>query len=242
MLRVLPSPVRGPRRQRSVWAPASAPVVGDVSGRVADYDADSLVALADAAAVSSLATSVGSDTLVQAAGANQPTKQTVSGLTVVRFDGVNDRVQITTGAHVQPMTTVLVAKLNGTAGTPVLVDGGNTNFTHDIGSTTAFIMYAGTTLSSAVTLDTAWHIIVAIFNGASSKIRIGGGAGVAGGAGAAGRTGLTLGSAFSGTLPASMDVRRLITYDKVLSVADLNTLGPALVAHSPGLVTWTTAA
>lgn len=209
---------------------------------VADYDADTLAALADAAAVASLAASVGSDTLVQVTGASQPTKRTVSGLPVVRFDGVDDRLQITTGTHVQPMTTVLVAKLNATTGTPVLVDGGNTNFTHDVGSTTDFIMYAGTSLSSGVALDTAWHIIVATFDGASSNIRIDGGAGVTGAAGASGRTGLTIGSAFSGTLPASMDFRRLVTYDRALSVAELNVLGPALVAHSPGLVSWTPAA
>ncbi len=213
-----------------------------VVGSVADYDADSLVGLADAAAVSALASSVGSDTLVQATGGNQPTKQTDSGLTVVRFDGVNDRLQITTGAHSQPMTTVIVAKLNATAGTPVLVDGGNTNFTHDVGSTTDFIAYAGTTLDSGVALDTNWHIVVAIFNGASSNIRVDGGAGVTGNAGAAGRTGLTIGSAFSGTLPASMDFRRLITFDRALTAGELNILGPALLAHSPGLLTtWNTA-
>ncbi len=191
--------------------------------------------------MSSFSTSVGGDTLVQATGANQPSKRTVSGLTVVRFDG-SDRLQITTGAHVQPMTTVVVCKLNATAGTPVILDGGNTNFTHDIGSTTAFIMYSGATLSSGIALDTNWHIIIATFNGASSRIRIDGGAGVGGNAGTGGRTGLTLGSAFSGTLPASMDIRRVIPYDKILSVTEMNILGPALLAHSSSLaLNWTTA-
>ena len=234
-----------PRRARSrVRLLSSAPAApGEVAGRVADYDADTVGALADATALASLATSVGNDTLVQATGANQPTKQTVSGLPVVRFDGVNDRLRIATGAHAQPMTTVLVAKLNATGTFPIAVDGGAVALTHDIGGsgTPNWLMYAGTALSSAIALNTAWHIIVAIFNGAWSKIRIDGGAGVGGDAGAAGRTGLTIGSTSTGTFPASMDFRRLVTYDRVLTVAELNALGPALVAHSPGLVSWTPA-
>lgn len=66
-----------------------------VPGLALWWRADYFQGLADGTAVTSWPSAVGSSTAIQDTGTNQPTKQTVDGVTCVRFDGTNDWLSLT---------------------------------------------------------------------------------------------------------------------------------------------------
>lgn len=86
-------PAAGSSLTATVTTTASGTVV-PASGLAIWYRAADLSGLADGTAISSWTSTWGTSTASQATGTNQPTKQTVNGITVVRFDGSNDRLSL----------------------------------------------------------------------------------------------------------------------------------------------------
>jgi hypothetical protein len=172
----------------------------------------------------------------------------LNGLSACLFGGAGALAKTTTVNYAQPNTIVVVGKHgDGVAGKHFF--DGSTTGRHVVGTGAGPVwqMYAGTLLNGGVT-NTNNNIFMAQFNGASSKLYVNGGAAnVSGAAGAqawgnAAGAGIHLGSDDSGAtglLPAASYIYAVFAYNALLSLAQLNTLGPYI--NSRWGLTWTTA-
>lgn len=106
-----------------------------------------------------------------ATSAKRPTLKLAiqNGLPALLFDGVDDYLAATVTTIAQPHTVAIVGKATG-AGNQFYFDGANvTAAVTNATSTTAVRMYAGANLDKSGLTADAWRIILAEFNGASSK-------------------------------------------------------------------------
>jgi hypothetical protein len=108
-----------------------------------------------------------------------------------------------------------------------ILDGGGSAYTRYIyypasGNTVG--IYAGTVLGGpTIVTGTPYHL-AAIFNGASSSIRINGGAPSSGNAGSSAASGFTIGAAYNGASAeyGQTDFGEIFAYNSVLSAGDLS--------------------
>jgi hypothetical protein len=219
--------------------PFTAP--SDISGLEAWFKADAL-ALNDTDPVTSWTDSSGKARNATEA-TNPPSYRTnvVNGFPVVRFDGVNDKLQTASFPLAQPLTIFAVFRHSSLATTNKTVFDGLTNLSAMLsGQVTGpqWIAFAGTNLFDG-TADTNWHVATVVFNGGSSNIRIDGGPGVTGNAGTATPSGITLGSRGSGINFFVGDIFEVTVYSSALSTTNINSVGAYLAARA-GLI-WTTA-
>ncbi|WP_157365915.1 hypothetical protein [Arthrobacter sp. Leaf234] len=126
----------------------------------------------------------------RSAAGNMPSVVTDGGRRIVRFDGVANWMQLAY-AKPQPMTTVIVARMNELkAGNTVLAGGVHVRTD---GTNTKMEVTAGTALgTSAAAVNTNWRIYIVVNNGANSSISVDG-VEVAGNAGTSSRTFINLG-------------------------------------------------
>ena len=163
---------------------------------------------------------------MQATGANQPLYKTAiqNGLPVVRFDGVDDFVAVDFSLG-QPTTVFVVAKFLDTA-LDTLIDGfagANVNKRRLYrNASTTYTLFAGSGGPvSAATTPEAFHSIGAVFNGASSEIRIDGGSAATGNPGAGASTGITVGAVAGAASDwANADIAEVLLYNTALSTTD----------------------
>lgn len=166
------------------------------------------------------------------------------------FDGSNDCwATAAFGAELtQPNTIFVVAKaaavgdalahwmITGLAG----ASGRNDIFLQGDPSS-VYTLYAGASLAAAAASNTNWHTYSGIFNGASSKGRLDGGAvltGLDGDAGSQTLAGITIGAEFDqASDPWSGYIAEVIVYNASLSAANHDIVGRYLAAKY-GL-TWT---
>lgn len=186
---------------------------------LAEHDASDTATLTNAGggAVSAWAKKSGSlsATLAQGTGSARPTMGTTSqnGLGTLDFDG-GDFLSVDFADEAQPVTVAIVLKSDN-------VDSGNRqafgNFSNP--SATVFVnsdtyrYYAGTERSSGVTEDGNWHIIVAIFNGASSSFWLDGVQRVTTDPGSAACKGISIGADPSGGSFWNGQIGHSILYD-----------------------------
>lgn len=144
----------------------------------------------------------GSSDLAAVEATNRPTYHLnrLNTLPGVRFTGTQ---KLATAAYAvpvaQPLTVFLVAEIPVLAGIQIFFDSlTNTSPLYVSGGN--WILYAGSAASDGAA-DTSPHIFCATYNGASSNLRVDGGAGTVLNPGTAGFTGITLGNAFAGTNP-----------------------------------------
>lgn len=211
------------------------PIAPDaITGLQAWYKAET-IAQADATAVSAWNDSTANGrNLTQATGTSQPLYQTaiVNGLPVVRFDGVNDFMRSGAFTLNQPKTFAIVAKATAPNG-GYYIDGLTIN-THAMQrfNGTTYRLYAGSVLDVAVAEQSAFHIVIATFNGASSRLWFNGGTGATGGTGAAAGSGLTVGIGGNGTsTPLVGDIGEICVYNTAVAVSDVNGLGQHLASR-----------
>lgn len=218
----------------------------DISGMYAWFDG-ATPAQGDGTSVSTWAdTSGNSRDATQATGGLQPIYKTsiIGTESVVRFDGTDDYLR--TATFTSPGSTVTVfcvSKFNAT-GQRFLYDGHNTSggrqcVFQESGNT--WNMFAGTLLSGGTTDQTTFHISVAVFNGASSKLYVDGGAALlSGNAGSGSVDGITLGTQQNVANGfGAADAAFWNGYNSALSLTDINRMGNYLSSRY-GL-TWTTA-
>lgn len=230
--------------------PVSGPIgPASLAGLQAWFDAPSL-ALADGTAVSSFTdTSGNARHATQATGSKQPINKTAqqNGLAVVRFDGTDDYLDTTTFARSQPQTTFAVWKAVSLPANMTVYDSvsaANTGrlYRQAAASVNLRAYAGGTPIETAITpFNGAFAIVATLWNGASSKMWVNGGAGITGSPGAPQGTGIRLG-AFGGGTPggfANMDLGELFAYNSALSLANIDTLGAYLGTRWG--ITWTTA-
>lgn len=170
----------------------------DVAGLHTWYDFSTL-GLSDGASVSSVSDlSGGGHTASQATGSKQPIYRTgvaISGLGAAQWDGTNARSLNATGVTLtQPDTIFIAAKVSSSSAGDYrhLVDGitaGTGRQILRLGIAGAnWEIYAGTVLSGG-TGDTNWHVFTAVYNGASSSLRIDGTGVISGSGGTQGTSG-----------------------------------------------------
>lgn len=133
--------------------------------------------------------------LTQATSTNRPTYGTVqiNGIDCPTFDGIDNFMQSATPSLGQPYQMFAVFKLGATTSPQRFWDGTNNNEGLFAVQSSVFAMYAGSFVSAA-SVNTSVHSISAIYNGASSELRISGLSVVTGNAGSNSRSGFTLGA------------------------------------------------
>ncbi len=229
----------------NVVTPTAAPFSdpSDVPDMEAWFVADSL-SLADNAAVASWPDDSGNARhAVQADSAKQPIVKLVrtgfNGHDAVYWDGTDRWLTTPSFTLPQPLTIFSVSKLVDVVNGRTVYDGVNAFSCGFLSNSVGHFIYAGSSVGDSVPPTTATNIGVGVFNGASSKIRLNGGAGTAGDAGTASPGGFTLGTFVGGSQVYQGDIAEFIVYSRVLTLVEINDIGNYLATRY-GL-TWTTA-
>jgi hypothetical protein len=207
----------------------------DIPGCQFWYDASQIVGLNDADPVATWSDLSGNARhATQATAGKRPLYRTniVNGLPIIRFDGVDDNLAATGFTLNQPSTIVAVfVQRMDPAGNKGLLDGASADYSRYLfvgGSGNTLGVYAGGTPINGPTLTVgAAYYAVAIFNGASSSVRVNGGTATSGNAGSSGASGITIGSANNGAGGeyGQFDFGEIFAYNSALSadyIADIN--------------------
>lgn len=217
------------------------------------YDANKITGVADGAAPTSWPDSSGNALdLAQATSTKRALWRQSTGpnsRSWLDFDGVDDIFSVTYGAAVaQPHTIFGVTRMDTAPGANARRRwfGGPTSgilfmgaFNDTTGLTATWELFGGLALKGANYDTGVWHIHVGVHNGASSNVRVDGGAGVSGNASNNNLNGVTLGADGTGSSLWDGGIAEAIVYNAALSVANINRIGKYL-AKKYGL-TWTTA-
>jgi hypothetical protein len=241
--------VHGYTSTTSYVAPSSPFTPNQLPYLSAWYKADAITGLSGGASVATWTDSSGAGRhLTQATGANQPTYQTgvVNSLPVVRFDGTNDYLRVTSALATSARTAFCVAKtdatgnygiFDGITGTDVMrLSAGGTLYYSTSGSTgTQTVSSLGT---PAVTPNTDWHIFACVYDDTGS-LRVNGGAGHSAAVGKVAVGGLTLGNIGFLNIPLDGDIAEFLLYDYAMPLDEINAIGAHLGTKYG--ITWTTA-
>ena len=158
----------------------------------------------------------------QGTGANQPAYTTGQYLT---FDGSTSYMTSTfSSALSQPATYFIVHKWNDAiTNQKIMIDGigaVNRNAIYRDASARNYAMYSNAVFNSGTLQNTDNHIIMCVFNSASSKFSIDNGAEATGNSGTLGVDGLTIGSSYAPSLFFIGNISEIIVYDSVLTAAE----------------------
>lgn len=165
-----------------------------------------------------------------------PNKQPIyisnEGLPFLRFDSIRQRL-VTVGGFIggiksQPTTIMLVAKKRSVSVRAIgyLFDGiPGADRSLFYASLAGFGIYAGKGPVFHAPVDTTKRIIVAIFNGSSSKIYFNGGIPTISDAGTLGLNGLTLCARYTDAVWGDYDIWEMTAHNKLFSFTELNQQG-----------------
>lgn len=193
-----------------------------IAGLMLWLEADTL-ALSDTDPVTTWADSsgLGNDATQAVAGA-KPTFRTsvINGLPVVRFDQTDDLLATASFSLVHPFTIFVVTKFNqAQSGNDTLFDGVTAVNSARLyrASATQLQMYAGGGGPTPTTTPEAFHVLTCIYNGASSGMRVDGGAAVTGDPSNTNPGGITLNATAPLGNPGGQDMAAFLTYQGVVS-------------------------
>lgn len=182
---------------------------------------ETLEGLSDGARIASGADSSGNGRhAVQATTTKQPVKQTVDGIAVVRFDGVDDYLKSANFEFRQPMHFYLVVRMISRKSTnSYIIDGAslNTTVVYDAGTAVArYGIYAGQVLLGPASDVPILALIHAKFDGSSSAISKNNLSAAVGDAGPREAAGLTIGAGITGggvsSNWANCDIAEILAY------------------------------
>ena len=166
--------------------------------------------------------------LTQSTSSKRPTYQTgqINGKPVVRFDGVDDFMSNGSFAASQPCTYFAVVKRTG--GNPSYgfvfdnpADPNRQSLVYTVGST-KWTIYAGSLVDESGTTGAVFKSIQAVFNGASSKIIVGGTSTTVNPGSQNASGGITMGALTTGSgFEFGGDVAEIGCYSSLLSDGDL---------------------
>lgn len=205
-----------------------------ISGLKAWYKADALV-LNDNDPVASWTDSSGSGNHATEA-TNKPLYKTgiVNSLPVVRFDGIDDRLRsgfVLADPHT--VFTVGVWRNAYSASDRVMLDGVNGwDGAFYRQSSTTVHLYVGAVDAGLIVTTTpqSWHYYTAIFNGASSSLRVDGGTPGTGNPGTASPGGIHMARQGGGTEYSAVDVAEILIYNSALGATDRSNVESYLAA------------
>jgi len=156
----------------------------------------------------------------------------LNGRPAVRFDGQDDLLQAKFSLA-QPTTLLIVYKVRTNNGTNQYVADGALNgaMVHYVNGS-VFGIYAGggTVLVRPSFSFGTFHVVGAVFAGASSALYADGGPPATGNPGSASPGGITIGNSGSNAAPAAADVAEVALYDRALAPADIDGVGRYLAA------------
>lgn len=112
----------------------------------------------------------------RATAAGRPTLQAgvQNGRSVVEFDGVDDYMDLTPWSTLpQPVTTFLVGKIGTTTAEQAFIDAQTSRQMLFSNVSGQWVMHAGASISGG-TSDTNPHVLTAVYDGASSSLRVDG--------------------------------------------------------------------
>lgn len=155
--------------------------------------------------------------LTQATTSKKPLLETSAqnGHAAVVFDGTDDWMETSEWARTQPTTVYLVAKQTSWTIDDELVSSAQTLYIllmEQRSSSGEVRLYSNAGCCIVAAGTTVYRILSATFNGASSEMRLDGGAAVTGDAGAGAANGLSLGAAADGTLAVNAKVVGVYVY------------------------------
>lgn len=190
---------------------------------IAHYDATEL-SLSDGDSVSTWSDQTGNGYDLTAGTA--PTYKTgiINGNPVVRFDGVDDFLDVAFSTISQPNHIFIVVQYRSVDSTS---SGNQYTFDSDDSNNRELFrqfegnwgIFAGSNLFGSAA-DTSAHIGTALYNGSSSSLRIDGADDATGDAGADGLGGLTVGSSSSDSDFGPVDIGEIVVCDGELSTSD----------------------
>lgn len=188
------------------------------------WDASALTGLSDTQSVTSWTDRSGNGRhLAQGTAGNQPAYRTAiqNALPVVRFDGSNDHVGATF-TLAPPYTLFVVSAFRAAFVANAFVVSSPTLATGLFyrSSSTNMQQYSGSVGAVVTTTPEAWHAYTSEFNGASSTLRVDGGAAATGNPGAGVPGGVRVGTDNVGAQAATVDVGELLVYASILSAAN----------------------
>lgn len=193
--------------------------------------------LPDGTSVASWAGALGKPALTNGVAGNRPTKQTVNGASVMRFDGAGDHLQgAVAGFPTAPYTVFITARYRSArVGNDTLLDGANYNCGRVFRSGVATLaMHAGLSAPSVTNdLTTSFSVYSFVFNGASSAAKVAGGADNSGNVGAGVPLGLTLGAAGNGGESGPVDIRCVAVCTGALTLAERQAFEATLSIRKP---------
>lgn len=215
----------------------------DLSGLVADYEADSLNSQADLSSVAVLSNAFGSFPGVEQSNSTiQPTlKKAVSafgGHSVIRGNG-SQYLRSDAYSAFSPMTLWVVGAVSDLGDSRSFFDGLSIfEFDLQIDTTPSWVAVgSGGSAIIGSSADTNPHIHCLVFDGVSSVWHVDGGSGTTGDLGLGGVTGVTLMATGAPSAPMVGDGARWLIYNHAQSKSHRNVLG-SLLATKYGL-TWT---
>lgn len=139
------------------------------------------------------------------------TVQTANGKSILVFDGVNSFMSLTAFMP-QPSTYFIVAKTNNASQLQALISSNNTSARHQISLNSGqYNIFAGTILTGG-SVNTNEHLYSAIFNGASSELRVDGVSIITGNAGSHTVTNPEIGGLTNGVIPWNGYIKTVIGY------------------------------
>lgn len=150
----------------------------------------------------------------------------INGNPVIRFDGVDDFLDVAWGTIYQPNHVFIVGRMQSIPSNAVVFfDSETSNHRHAIfvsGDPNPWAMHAGGTIKDG-SADTSAHIFNGLFDGASSELRVDGASTITGDAGADGFNGLTVGAEVAKNSYANVDIGEILVYpmDKSAKETDI---------------------
>jgi len=189
----------------------AGPDIPDAGDLFAHYDAAQLN-LSDNANVFTFDDQTGNNHDLTAG--NAPTFKTniVNNNPIVRFDGVDDFLDVSFSIISQPVNIYLAFKMQSLTSRDDVLDSNNTNTQFLFGPrSTNYTLFAGSFISGG-SPDTNFHIASWLGDGSSSTIRIDGTQVASGNPGSNGLDGITLGANAFGNLPAEVDIGEILVY------------------------------
>lgn len=218
------------------WSPPSGTVI---------YLKPDTLGLSDTDPISTWVDQSGSGNDVTSTSTNRPLYRTgiINGLPVVRFDGSNDLLERVPGSFTlaQPFTAALVVRFASFPGFSVLFDSQvTTPCTVYTDAGNRLVLNATSDVTDGVRSTATTYTVVAVFNGASSKMYVNGGAAaVSGNPGSNGLNGIRLGLSRSSGAALAADLGDVVVCNSALGLTDINSIGDQFATRYGH--TWTTA-
>lgn len=157
-------------------------------------------------------------TLAPTGGLSQPVYKAniQNGRAVVRFDGINQQMGTTGLAMTQPEHVFFACKWNTAADDSTVIDGTWMLIRQMTGR--VIDVFAGGEIVGPGSVTDVFRQYSCLFSGASSEIRVDGGAATTGNAGALGATnGVSLGARPGGSAPGAVDIGEVLVFPSALS-------------------------